>query len=38
VVVAYALVKNLPFDKPGRFYRGNLHAHSTVSDGSLPDG
>jgi len=27
-------VNNLPFDKPGRFYRGNLHAHSTNSDGS----
>lgn len=24
---------NLPFDKPGRFWRGNLHTHSTVSDG-----
>jgi predicted metal-dependent phosphoesterase TrpH len=29
-------VRNLPFDKPGRFYRGNLHTHSTVSDGRLP--
>lgn len=26
---------NFPFDKPGTFYRGNLHAHSTNSDGSL---
>jgi len=25
----------LPFDKPGRFYRGNLHTHSTYSDGVL---
>lgn len=25
---------NLPFDKPGNFYRGNLHMHSTRSDGS----
>jgi len=25
---------NLPFDKPGRFYRGNLHTHSTRSDGA----
>lgn len=25
----------LPFDKPGRFYRGNLHTHSTRSDGTL---
>jgi hypothetical protein len=24
-----------PFDKPGRFYRGNLHTHSTLSDGKL---
>lgn len=23
----------LPFDKPGRFYRGNVHLHSTASDG-----
>lgn len=23
----------LPFDKPGRFWRGNLHTHSTQSDG-----
>lgn len=27
---------NLPFDKPGRFYRGNLHTHSDRSDGALP--
>lgn len=25
----------LPFDKPGRFYKGNLHTHSTSSDGAL---
>jgi hypothetical protein len=24
----------LPFGRPGRFYRGNLHTHSTNSDGS----
>lgn len=24
-----------PFDKPGRFWRGNLHCHSTKSDGKL---
>lgn len=24
-----------PFDLPGRFYRGNLHTHSTMSDGVL---
>ncbi len=29
-------MKNLPFDKPGRFYKGNLHAHSDISDGTLP--
>jgi hypothetical protein len=28
-------MKNLPFDRPGRFWRGNLHTHSTVSDGAL---
>jgi len=28
-------VRNLPFDKPGKFYKGNLHAHSTNSDGAL---
>ncbi len=26
-------MRNFPFDKPGRFWRGNLHTHSTVSDG-----
>jgi hypothetical protein len=25
----------LPFDKPGRFWRGNLHTHSDLSDGKL---
>ncbi len=25
----------LPFDRPGQFFRGNLHAHSTNSDGRL---
>jgi predicted metal-dependent phosphoesterase TrpH len=29
-------MKNLPFGQPGRFYRGNLHTHSTNSDGQLP--
>ena len=24
---------NLPFARPGRWYRGNLHTHSTASDG-----
>jgi len=28
-------MKNLPFGQPGRFYRGNLHTHSTNSDGLL---
>ncbi|MEM7129498.1 MAG: CehA/McbA family metallohydrolase [Chloroflexota bacterium] len=26
-------MNNLPFDKSGRFWRGNLHCHSTNSDG-----
>ncbi|MEM7406481.1 MAG: phosphotransferase [Pseudomonadota bacterium] len=26
----------LPFDRPGQFWRGNLHTHSTHSDGLLP--
>ena len=25
----------LPFDRPGRFWRGNLHTHSNLSDGAL---
>jgi histidinol phosphatase-like PHP family hydrolase len=25
-----------PFSTPGRFWRGNLHTHSTLSDGALP--
>ena len=25
-----------PFDQPGRFWRGNLHTHSNLSDGALP--
>ena len=25
-----------PFDLPGRFWRGNIHTHSTLSDGALP--
>jgi len=28
-------MNHLPFDKPGRFWRGNLHTHSTCSDGRL---
>lgn len=28
-------MRQLPFQKPGRFYRGNLHTHTTVSDGQL---
>jgi hypothetical protein len=27
---------SLPFRRPGRFYRGNLHTHSTNSDGDMP--
>ncbi|HUX86451.1 MAG TPA: CehA/McbA family metallohydrolase [Chloroflexota bacterium] len=26
---------SLPFSLPGRFYRGNLHTHSNLSDGAL---
>jgi hypothetical protein len=26
-------MRNLPFGQPGQFYKGNLHGHSTVSDG-----
>lgn len=26
---------DLPFDRPGRFWRGNLHTHSDESDGAL---
>lgn len=26
-------MKHLPFAKPGRFFKGNLHSHSTASDG-----
>jgi PHP domain-containing protein len=29
-------VLELPFDLPGRFWRGNLHTHSDHSDGALP--
>ncbi|TAK26300.1 MAG: phosphotransferase [Chloroflexota bacterium] len=29
-------MRTLPFHLPGRFYRGNLHTHSTRSDGALP--
>ncbi len=28
-------MKHLPFGRPGRFWRGNLHTHSTRSDGQL---
>jgi hypothetical protein len=28
-------MRALPFDKPGRFWRGNLHTHSNRSDGLL---
>ncbi|MFG1892213.1 PHP domain-containing protein [Micromonospora sp. NPDC049051] len=27
---------DLPFNRPGRFWRGNLHTHSDRSDGALP--
>jgi hypothetical protein len=28
-------MNDLPFDRPGRFWRGNLHTHSDRSDGAL---
>lgn len=28
-------MKHLPFDRPGRFLRGNIHGHSTLSDGGF---
>ena len=28
-------MENLDFSRPGNFYRGNMHTHSTNSDGSL---
>jgi len=28
-------MNHLPFNKPGKFWRGNLHTHSTQSDGTL---
>ncbi|MFD5148808.1 PHP domain-containing protein [Streptomyces sp. NPDC058401] len=28
-------MRSLPFDRPGRFWRGNLHTHSDRSDGAL---
>lgn len=32
-------MRNLPWSQPGRFWKGNLHCHSTLSDGTmaLPD-
>jgi hypothetical protein len=30
------LMLDLPFSRPGRFWRGNLHTHSDRSDGALP--
>ncbi|GAA3806462.1 CehA/McbA family metallohydrolase [Sphaerisporangium flaviroseum] len=29
-------MRNVPFERPGRFWRGNLHTHSNLSDGALP--
>ncbi len=28
-------MENIPFGRPGKFYRGNLHTHSTNSDGAF---
>jgi hypothetical protein len=30
------MLRPAPFDRPGNFYRGNLHCHSNRSDGSIP--
>jgi hypothetical protein len=35
VTGAQQTMQQLPFDKPGRFYKGNLHVHSNESDGKL---
>lgn len=29
-------MRNLPFQQPGQFWRGNLHTHTDRSDGTLP--
>jgi len=29
-------MENLPFQQPGKFYKGNLHTHCTNSDGAWP--
>ncbi|HET8985588.1 MAG TPA: CehA/McbA family metallohydrolase [Trueperaceae bacterium] len=29
-------MERLPFDRPGHFYRGNVHTHTNSSDGLLP--
>ncbi len=29
-------MQDTAFARPGRFFRGNLHTHSDVSDGALP--
>jgi hypothetical protein len=29
------IMNHLPFNQPGQFWRGNLHTHSTLSDGAL---
>lgn len=28
-------MRNFPFDQPGQFYKGNIHGHTTNSDGAL---
>ena len=30
------MIRPIAFSNPGRFFRGNLHTHSTNSDGVLP--
>ena len=31
-------MRNFPFESPGQFYKGNIHTHSTNSDGQLTPG
>lgn len=33
---AFQIMIAEPFSLPGRFWRGNLHTHSTLSDGARP--
>jgi hypothetical protein len=37
-MIGQRIVNSLPFRAPGRFFRGNVHTHSNVSDGGLSPG